>query len=638
MEALTLRDIQDKLHSLFSGDNRLVFWYDGEGDFEDTVDTLVPDDVTVFRLTDRNAFRTKLRLEHEDPDGRYLIYAPFTKPDVRQNVLEDTLLYSKEFYADQLSYFMADARIPSRLRPAMERLKPFFFGPGGRSSAKVRAEAAQRREEFLERSREFDWYTAEEKTFCRVAICTLVQARNTTVDDLFYGLFADSDPTMMAHWQQIQDFGLAAPFWDLCKERFGYEAPEPDLDSFILALFAVTTFRDNLDKLPKDWQLYAQSSVQSRVNNCNVLLDNMMNHVLYQERYDALSAKAASQLNAKAVLSELPLELFLQTSSFACIDELFIQWVNDRLVSLDTNGEVGGLSLEDLCDMRLKLHFGQRFQSEYTLLLAAQKLLSQKDYEPRMTLKELTETYCQTDYQIDTEYRHFFTAYDALDGENPGQFDTLRALVQNFYQNVFLEPLLLHWNEAYGSDYLQEIVPRQRYFYQDEVRPVKEKVAVLISDAFRLEAAKELADRFRDDENCSVQEKVRMAPLPSITLLGMAELLPHDTLELTRDDTPKVMLDGKPCVATTQREKQLQQENPRSAAISYDNLVAMKSSELKSFSAGKEVISMSIITGLMLQVRHRKRKIPSFRRQIRLLMNSSGWSNGCPRAAIFIAS
>lgn len=163
------------------------------------------------------------------------------------------MLYSKEFYADQLSYFMADAHIPSRLRPAMERIKSFFFGPSGRSSAKARAEATRCREDFLERSREFDWYTAEEKTLCRVAVCTLVQARNTTVDDLFYGLFADSDSAMMAHWQQIQDFGLAAPFWDLCKERFGYEAPEPDLDSLILALFAVTTFCDDLDKLPKPW-------------------------------------------------------------------------------------------------------------------------------------------------------------------------------------------------------------------------------------------------------------------------------------------------------------------------------------------------------------------------------------------------
>ena len=70
----------------------------------------------------------------------------------------------------------------------------------------------------------------------------------------------------------------------------------------------------------------------------------------------------------------------------------------------------------------------------------------------------------------------------------------------------------------------------------------------------------------------------------------MAELLPHDTLELTRDDTPKVLLDGKPCVSTAQREKLLQQGNPRSAAILYDELTAMKVSELKSFSAGKEVI------------------------------------------------
>lgn len=180
-------------------------------------------------------------------------------------------------------------------------------------------------------------------------------------------------------------------------------------------------------------------------------------------------------------------------------------------------------------------------------------------------------------------------------------------------------------------------MPRQRYFYQDEVRPVKEKVAVLISDAFRLEAAKELAVRFRDDENCSVEEKVRMAPLPSITLLGMAELLPHDTLELTRDDTPKILLDGKPCASTAQREKLLQQGNPRSAAILYDELIAMKVSELKSFSAGKKS-STSTITESMRQAKPRKRRTPSFRRQIRRLTNSSDWSNACPRAAISIAS
>ena len=590
MEELTLTDIKDKLQTLFDGANRLVFWYDGEGDFEDRVDGLVPDGVTVLHLTDRNAFRTKLRLEHEDPTGQYLIYAPFTKPDVQHNPLEDTLLYSKEFYADQVSYLMADAHIPPRLRPAVETLKTFFFGPSGRSSIKARTAAARRREDFLERAQEIDWYTAEGKTLDRVVLCTLVQARNTTVDDLFYGLFSDSDEAMAGKWQQVCEYGLEGAFWALCKERFGYEAPQPSLEGFLLALFAVTTFRDNLDCLPKEWQLYAQDSVRSRVNNCNVLLDNMMNHVLYQDRYDDLSTKAAAKLGARQVLAGLPLELFLQTSSFACIDELFIQWVNDRLVNLDSNGEIGGLSLDDLCRHRLKLHFGQRFQAAYTLLLAARRLLDLQNYEPRTTLKELAEAYDSEDYRVDTEYRHFFTTYDALDGENPGQFDTLRALVQNLYQNAFLEPLLAHWNDAWSSDYLQEIVPRQRYFYQDEVRPIKEKVAVIISDAFRLEAAKELAGRFREDENCTVEERVRMAPLPSVTALGMAELLPHDTLDVTRDATPKILIDGKPCGSTRQREQLLQRQNPHAAAIAYDDLIALKASELKTFSSGKEVI------------------------------------------------
>lgn len=590
MEALTLTDIKDKLQPLFDGSNRIVFWYDSEGDFADSVDELAPDGVTVLHLTDRNAFRTKLCLEHKDPTGQYLIYAPFTKPDVLHNPLEDTLLYSKEFYADQVSYLMADAHIPSRLRPAVEALKTFFFGPSGRSSIKVRTAAAKRREDFLERAQEIDWYTAEVKTLDRVILCTLVQARNTTVDDLFYGLFSDSDEAMYGKWQQVGEYGLDVAFWALCKERFGYEAPQPSLEDLLLALFAVTTFRDNLERLPKEWQFYAQDSVRSRVNNCNVLLDNMMNHVLYQERYDDLSAKAAAKLDARQVLADLPLELFLQTSSFACIDELFIQWVNDRLVNLDSNGEIGGLSLAELCQHRLKLHFGQRFRAAYRLLLAARRLLALQNYEPRTTLKELVEAYGSEDYHVDTDYRHFFTAYDILDGENPGQFDTLRALAQNLYQNAFLEPLLAHWNDAWSSDYLQEIVPRQRYFYQDEVRPIKEKVAVIISDAFRLEAAKELAGRFREDENCSVEERVRMAPLPSITPLGMAELLPHDELTVTQDNSLKVLIDGKPCATTPQREKILQRQNLHATAITYDDLVALKVADLKEFSAGKEVI------------------------------------------------
>lgn len=589
MEELSVKDIREKLLQLFAA-SRIVFWYDASEDFKDTVEELIPPDVTVLSLTDHNAFRVKLHLEHEDPVGKYLVYAPFAKPDVRKNHLEDTLLYSKEFYADQVSYFMANAKIPARLRPAVEKLRTFLFGPQAHSNRKLRAEAAKRREDFLERARDFDWVTAEEKVLYRVAVYTLVEARNTTVDDLFYGLFGSSEEEMNARMENIRTFHLEPVLWDFCRERFGYEEANPNLERFILSLFVVTTFRDHLDKIPKKWDLFATAGLKNRVNNCNVLLDNMMNHVLYQERFDSLSQKAAQDLDAVHVLEKLPLSLFLSTASFACLDELFIQWVKDRLVALDPQAEMDGFSLEEVCQKRLSLHFGEKFRAEYTLLLAGKKLLELQNYVPRSTLRELTDSYCQKDWQADMEYRHFITAYDAVEGERAGQFDTLRNMILNLYQNEFLEPLLLHWNEAYSTEYQREVVPFQKNFYEEEVAPVKEKVAVLISDAFRLEAARELAEKFRNDENCFVEEKVRMAPMPSVTFLGMAELLPHQTLELQHETSPKVLLDGRSCSSTNLREKILQVRNPHSAAIDYDSLLALKATELKNFSAGKEVI------------------------------------------------
>ena len=61
-----------------------------------------------------------------DTEGQYLIYAPFEKPPMAKNHLEDTLLYAQEFYADRLSLIAAEIRLPPRLRGALEGLKTFF--------------------------------------------------------------------------------------------------------------------------------------------------------------------------------------------------------------------------------------------------------------------------------------------------------------------------------------------------------------------------------------------------------------------------------------------------------------------------------------------------------------------------------
>ena len=164
--------------------------------------------------------------------------------------------------------------------------------------------------------------------------------------------------------------------------------------------------------------------------------------------------------------------------------------------------------------------------------------------------------------------------------EDTAVFEKLSDLLENIYRTDYLEKLVYAWNEAYAENAMHYVITEQSRFYSRKVSTVKEKVAVIVSDAFRYEAAKELCGQFREDPNMEASIEPMLTALPSITMVGMAELLPHDT----------ITMDGNPTSSTAYREKILQARNRNAVAIDYDSLKQMKSKELRSFTAGKEVI------------------------------------------------
>lgn len=127
MAELNLKQIADKLNEEFTGENRkLVFWYDDKAEFADEIDGLELTNAAVYKLTPGNQFYTKYFLEKEHLDINYLIYAPFPKPAVAENHLEDTMLYSKRFFADRASLICADLGIAERYKPVIEKHVKFF--------------------------------------------------------------------------------------------------------------------------------------------------------------------------------------------------------------------------------------------------------------------------------------------------------------------------------------------------------------------------------------------------------------------------------------------------------------------------------------------------------------------------------
>ena len=127
MAELNLKQIVDKLNTEFTGEHRkLVFWYDDAADFAEDIDSMELENAKVYKLTKDNQFYTKYFLEKEDTTTNYLIYAPFPKPPVTENHLEDTMLYSKRFYADRASLLSVDLGIDEKYKPVIEKHIKFF--------------------------------------------------------------------------------------------------------------------------------------------------------------------------------------------------------------------------------------------------------------------------------------------------------------------------------------------------------------------------------------------------------------------------------------------------------------------------------------------------------------------------------
>ncbi len=583
MDELNLQEIEKKLQSEFAAGQRLVFWYDSDASFEDSIDQLSLDGVSIVRLTETNAFRTKILLEHEDPTGQYLVYAPFPKPDVAHNHLEDTLEYSKQFYADRLSLIAADIGIPDRFRASLQK-KGAFFGIGRKNTKEI----VRRTNEFIERAKEVDLPTSDADTIDLIALCVVANARNVTIDDLMYSVFSYGDIETQEIIDAFDKAGILDDFWKICSTRFGYEESKPTLLRFVLSMFAVHVCKDFEDSYPDSWKLFLQDSVRNKTSNISVLLDNMMNNVIYQEAFDAISEVAARELDVENVLGKVSLENLTNSTSFMIVDELIIKWIIDRELSEDKSASLSGMSIPEICDFRKRKHFGAVYSAEYEALDAGYSLLSVIGYEPVKGLANMAKDYVEHDYLYDTYYRHFIGSIDKV--SDSSWFENLKVLIQNIYQNDFLEKAVYAWNAAYIKDGRTAGLGLQTDFYRTKIASKKEKTVVIISDAFRYEAAKELAEKFEDDPNCEVGMDAMMGTLPSYTAVGMAALLPHEEISLTEDKEHTVLLDGEPCGSTEQREKILQKKNAKSVAITYEKIQEMNTKEMRDLATGQEVI------------------------------------------------
>lgn len=566
MVELNFKQITDKLNEEFTGNVRkLIFWYDIDAEFADDIDSLQLNNAQVYHLQRDNQFRTKIFLEREDTTTNYLIYAPFAKPDIRENHLADMIRYSREFFADRASLLMLDLGMDERYKPIVQHYIKFFAN-------KVRTQA---------------FYNLEIGTYNRTSIeiglmSVLCKCKLPTFEEVARCALTDSSLEDNALLAEFEKYDLLKPFWQQCAHVFGYADEEPTLTKLVMTLFATYAEKSIHTELPQSWQPF----VSFKSGTTIAFLDNLMNSVIYRDRYDELSAEMYKALDGETQLKKLPTDTLVDCNLFAGVDEILLGWMTERLLNEDVDARLSGKTIPQVCAERRKMHYGSLYHDAYFVIENAWNIIKPGIYDHISDVNALIKRYTSEYFQTDRRYRYFYYYYDKL--EDNRAYEYLRSLVERIYTNDYLNPMLVDFAKALSDVSGNTGVTKQYNFYRTNVRYAKDRVAVIISDAMRYEVGTSLFEKLQADEKCKASISVMQSVLPSVTRLGMAALLPYRKYTIVDADT--AMVDDLPTVDCKQRQSILQKERQESRAVQYDEIKNMSVEELRSVFARQEVV------------------------------------------------
>ncbi|MDM8539426.1 BREX-1 system phosphatase PglZ type A, partial [Desulfobacterales bacterium HSG17] len=208
------------------------------------------------------------------------------------------------------------------------------------------------------------------------------------------------------------------------------------------------------------------------------------------------------------------------------------------------------------------------------------------------------KAYTRELYCFDQHYRRFSEYADK--GENAG-WDVLKSLrqsVEDCYSGWYMDQLSLKWGDFLEGDngllkkWKLPYILNQYDFFDRNIQTIlkessRNRVFVIISDAFRYEAAKELEQIINGKYRMKADLEPMLGVLPSYTGLGMASLLPHKKMSF-KNKSANLIIDKKPSSSLDYRKEILSQYN--GTAIKAEDLTAMSKDSGREFIKPYQVV------------------------------------------------
>jgi uncharacterized protein (TIGR02687 family) len=576
---MNLLEVKKTLEEMFNKEpvegkkRNLVFWYDDGGEFAEDIGELRLENAKILKLGPNNSFYIKYLLEKEDTESNYLLYSPISRPMPRENWLLDILKYNEDFSTDKATLIMKDFKVedPSLRNVFKSYLK--FFG----NKERYRKFASFHIEKFTKDK----IHMGVLSTLCRLPVSDFEQVLKKI---LIEGLDKENK-----YLKEIEDFGNIDALWDLIEKRYGYTYEERSLDKLMIMLLTSHLSYSLEENLPSTWEDY----ISAKRSDAIVFVSNFMNHSTHGKDFDSLADKVEETLNVKGYLEKWDIDKYIECDTFRAFDEAIMDRIKGNL--LEGIGEFD--RYRKIINKRRISHWFATYRNEYEALYFAIQLL---EMEKKMdgaikpqTSHDLIKAYTKEYYFMDYFYRKFYFYYDRI--TNKDLFERIAEKIENTYTHWYLNELSIKWSAAVQEEMLEDYslagIKQQSNFYQDFVSPFirnDERIFVIISDALRYEAGKELLNLINKEARGMADIEFMQGVIPSTTKYGMASLLPRK--ELLLNEKGDLLVDGISTQGTINRGKIIGTYSDSTQAISFYDMKDMRRADYKEAFDGKKLI------------------------------------------------
>lgn len=566
----------------------VVFWHDIEAEFALVIDSLLPEGVQLVRLDDTPTLQIKIDIART-PHQHRLIYSTQPEPEPIDDWLLDVRLRSKSFRADTASILLEDLGLASQaLRPHLKARAKFL-----------------RTKERVDRLKRWVLPSDTAPDLDRKMLAVLTRADQpelfAILQRLLAALAVDGQDDLAAvqpkAWLEVVANDLAPTFWALVQAQLGYTEPEPTLHHLLVQLLVTDMCRTLDADVPPSLAHFVLPD-RALAANASVFAARWRSDMAFLGSYNLLAQTVAKTLALAPLLSAYATEALADVMTFEDVELRIVQDLKQRIeagagANMDAVHSLIARRRDGYWANPLLANAHERSRplvACYEALTAAADFFSLKArHAGGFSFADAAIGWAQYRgelYRFDQLYRHFNAAADVVEPLGWSILQGLRTSIEGAYSGWFMPQLGAAWAKVLEGEQgllkhwaIPEVTPQQK-FYQSEVLPLSsagtKRVFVVISDALRYEVAQELVDVSNGKNRIKASLGAMLGVLPSYTGLGMAALLPHQTLAYAVNGVNteiNVLADGKSVATTDQRNKHLSAFG--GIAIKADDLLAL---------------------------------------------------------------